>query len=85
MMNALLDAWDGEFSLPPFDRIADADFAPAFDAAMAQARANIAAIAANPEPPSFDNTIAALELAEDLLDRVAGVFFASVDMFSLFR
>jgi len=74
-MNALLDGWTGEFALPPFDRIRDEDFGPAFDAALAEARANIAAIAANPEAPDFANTIAALELAEGLLDRVSGVFY----------
>ena len=39
-MNALLDGWTGEFALPPFDRIRDEDFGPAFDAALAEARAN---------------------------------------------
>ena len=42
---------------------------------MAEGRAAVAAIAANPERPTFANTIAALELADDLLDRVAGVFY----------
>ncbi|MBE0554662.1 MAG: M3 family metallopeptidase [Rhodobacteraceae bacterium] len=74
-MNALLDGWTGDFALPPFDRIRDEDFGPAFDAALAEARANIAAIAANPDAPDFANTIAALELAEGLLDRVSGVFY----------
>jgi peptidyl-dipeptidase Dcp len=45
------------------------------DAALDEGRANIAAIADNPEPPSFANTIEALELADATLDRVAGVFF----------
>ena len=74
-MNALLSDWSTPFSLPPFDQIKDEDFAPAFDAALAEARANIAAIAATAEPPSYANTIEALELAEGLLDRVSGVFY----------
>ncbi len=74
-MNALLTDWTGDFALPPFDKITDADFAPAFDAALTQARANIAAIAENAEAPDFVNTIAALEGAEALLDRVSGVFY----------
>ena len=74
-MNALLTDWTGDFALPPFDKITDADFAPAFDAALTQARANIAAIAENAEAPDFANTIAALEGAEALLDRVSGVFY----------
>lgn len=74
-MNALLTDWTGDFALPPFDKITDADFMPAFDVALEQARANIAAIAGNPEAPDFANTIAALEAAEALLDRVSGVFY----------
>ncbi|NUB45100.1 M3 family metallopeptidase [Fertoebacter nigrum] len=75
MTNALLAEWTTPFALPPFGAIADDDFAPAFDAALAEARANIAAIADSPDAPTFANTIAAMELAEGLLDRVAGVFF----------
>ncbi|MCE6967314.1 M3 family metallopeptidase [Cereibacter sphaeroides] len=75
MTNPLLSPWTSAFELPPFAAIRDEDFAPAFDAALAEARGNIAAIAENPEPPSFENTISALELAEESLDRVAGVFY----------
>ena len=74
-MNALLTQWDTEFGLPPFAQISDADFGPAFDAALTQARANIAAIAGATEAPSFANTIEAMELAEAALDRVSGVFY----------
>lgn len=73
-MNALLGAWDGEFGLPPFGAIQDADFAPAFEAALADARANIAAITTEPQV-TFANTIEAMELAEVALDRVGGVFY----------
>jgi peptidyl-dipeptidase Dcp len=61
--------------LPPFAEIRDEHFAPAFDAALAEARANIGQIATNPDAPTFANTIDALELAEALLDRVSGVFY----------
>lgn len=74
-MNALLSPWNTTFSLPPFAEIRDEHFAPAFDAALAEARANIGQIAANPDAPTFANTIDALELAEALLDRVSGVFY----------
>lgn len=74
-MNALLTPWDGDFGLPPFAAVLDADFGPAFDAALSEARANIAAIAAAGEVPSFANVIEAMELAEGLLDRVGGVFY----------
>ncbi|MFO1141049.1 MAG: M3 family metallopeptidase [Amaricoccus sp.] len=74
-MNALLEAWRGPFSLPPFASIATADFAPAFEAALAEDRANLDAIAGNPEAPTFANTIEAMERAGRGLDRVAAVFF----------
>jgi peptidyl-dipeptidase Dcp len=75
MTNPLLAPWTGAFGLPPFAAITDDHFAPAFDAGLAEARAAIAAIAENPEAPTFANTIAALELAEGTLDRVSGVFY----------
>ena len=74
-MNALLTPWDTEFGLPPFAAISDADFGPAFDAALAEARTNIASIAGAADAPSFANTIEAMELAEAALDRVSGVFY----------
>jgi peptidyl-dipeptidase Dcp len=75
MGNPLLGDWVGEFALPPFGAIRDEDFAPAFDAALAEARANVAAIAANLDAPTFANTIEALEMSELALQRVAGVFY----------
>ncbi|MBZ4022754.1 peptidase M3 [Rhodobacter sp. TJ_12] len=75
MTNPLLAPGKGPFALPDFAAITDEDFAPAFDTALSEARANIAAIAENPDAPSFANTIEALELAEGTLDRVAGVFY----------
>jgi peptidyl-dipeptidase Dcp len=75
MTNPLLQDWETPFALPPFDLIEDAHFAPALDQALDQGRAAIQAIADNPEPPSFANMIEALERADRLLDRVAGVFY----------
>ena len=75
MSNILCMNWNTRFQLPPFDQISDEDFEPAFETALAEARENVAAIAEDPAPPSFENTIAALERADALLDRVAGVFF----------
>ena len=76
MTNPLLAVWDTPFGLPPFDLISDDDFAPAVDAALAEARANIAVIAANSEPASFANTIEALERADATLGRVLGAFYS---------
>ncbi len=75
MTNPLLADWNGPLALPPFAAIEDAHFAPAFDAALSEGRAAVAAIAENPEPPSFANTIETLEMADEALDRVAAVFF----------
>jgi peptidyl-dipeptidase Dcp len=73
-MNVLLETWDTQFGLPPFARIRDEDFGPAFDVALVRARAAIAAIAEGPGT-GFVEVIEALELAEGDLDRVAGVFY----------
>ena len=79
--NPLLAAWRGPFEAPPFDLVEPRHFRPAFEAALEQARAEIAAVAADPSEPSFANTIEALERSGRALDRVAKVFFnlASAD------
>ncbi|OXM46041.1 M3 family metallopeptidase [Amycolatopsis alba] len=63
------------YALPPFDRIADEHFLPAFEAGLAEHAAEIEEIAGSPEPPTFENTIAALEKSGRLLSRVSSVFF----------
>ncbi|RYI32799.1 MAG: M3 family peptidase [Acetobacteraceae bacterium] len=73
-MNVLLQEWDSPFGLPPFAAIRDDDFGPAFDEAIARARAAIIGIAEGPGT-SFAEVIEALELAEGDLDRVSGVFY----------
>ncbi len=75
MSNPLLGEWKTAFGLPPFGQIVDADFAPAFDVALAEARARVAEIAHDPAEPSFANVIEALELSEETLSRVSGVFY----------
>ena len=74
-MNRELTDWTGKFGLPRFDLIHDEDFAPAITATLAEADAAIEAIAANPEPASFANTVAALETAEQPLNNVCSVFY----------
>lgn len=80
-MNPELTRWTGPEGLPRFDLIDDMDVAPAFEAELAAAEAAMEAIAANPEPATFDNTVAALETAEDGLNRLLSVFYtlAGVD------
>ncbi|MFG6592100.1 M3 family metallopeptidase [Sulfitobacter sp. 1A12157] len=75
MTNPLLTEWETPFGIAPFDRISDEDFAPALDEALAAHRAEIDAIADNPEAPSFANTIEALEASGAALDKVLSVFF----------
>ncbi|HEY1492379.1 MAG TPA: hypothetical protein VGF35_07105, partial [Steroidobacteraceae bacterium] len=62
------------FELPPFDRIHDDDFLPAYQAGMAEQLREVAAIAHNPQPPTFDNTMVALERSGRLLQRVDSTF-----------
>ena len=76
MTNPLLAEWKTPFGLPPFDLISDDHFASAVDAALEEARANIAAIAENPDAPDFANTIEALERADETLGRVLGAFYS---------
>ncbi len=76
MTNPLLAAWDTPFGITPFAKISDDDFAPALDTALARHMAEITAIAENPEPPSFANTIEAMEGAGEALDKVLSVFFS---------
>ena len=73
--NPLLRPWTGPLGSPPFAAVRDEHFRSAFSAAIEEKRAEIAAIKANHEPASFENTILALERAGGALDRVAAVFF----------
>jgi len=62
------------FHAPPFDKIKDSDYQPAIDAGMAEQLKEVEAIANNPAPPTFENTLVALEKSGRLLDRVTNVF-----------
>ena len=75
MTNPLLKTWETPYGLPPFAEISDADFGPAFDAAMAEDLVEVEKVATNPEPPTFENTIEGLMRTGSALDRVAGVFY----------
>lgn len=73
--NPLLAPWTGPYGgVPPFDKVRVADFAAAAEAAMAQELAEVDAIAANPAPPTFENTIGALEQSGKTGDRVATLY-----------
>ncbi len=64
------------FEAPDFSRIKDSDYQPAIEEGMEQQLAEIDAIAGNPEAPTFENTIAAMEKSGRMLMRVSKVFFA---------
>ncbi|HEX7637089.1 MAG TPA: peptidase M3, partial [Burkholderiaceae bacterium] len=74
--NPLLVDWTTPFGLPPFDRLRAGHFPPAFEAAMRARRAEVEAIAANPAPPDFDNTVAAFDRSGRLLARIEAAFHA---------
>jgi peptidyl-dipeptidase Dcp len=63
------------YHLPPFDKIKDSDYVPAFERGMAEQLKEIDAIANNTDAPTFDNTVVAMERTGMLLTRVANVFF----------
>jgi peptidyl-dipeptidase Dcp len=75
MTNPLLQAWQTPFGMPPFESIQASHFEEAFESALKQHQAEIDAISNNPEPPSFDNTLLALEASGDLLNQTSNVFF----------
>src|SRR5438552_2670076 len=73
--NPLLQPWNTPYGLPPFADIAPAHFKPAFDQALKEQLAEVDAIGASPQPPSFDNTLAAFDRSGRLLARLDGLFY----------
>ena len=72
--NPLLTESPLPFHYPQFDQIQETDFAPAYEQGMAEELREVDAIARNPEAPTFDNTVVALERSGRLLDRVDRIF-----------
>ncbi|SFR41495.1 M3 family metallopeptidase [Litoreibacter janthinus] len=81
MTNPLLADWQTPFCLPPFSEFTDTDFAPGFEDALTEARAELAAIIENSDAPTFQNTIDALELMGEGMHKVLSPFYtlAGVD------
>lgn len=73
--NPLLEESPLPYGAPQFDRIRAGHYMPAFKAGIKEAKAEIDAIVANPEAPTFENTIEALEFSGRTLNRVAGIFY----------
>ncbi|MEL4891570.1 peptidyl-dipeptidase Dcp [Xanthomonas protegens] len=76
--NPLLTPSTLPFQAPPFDKIKDSDYLPAFEEGMKQHLAEIRKIADNPEPATFANTLEAMERSGETLTRVSRIFFGLV-------
>lgn len=70
-----LTHWTGPLHLPDFSSVRESEFGPVFDAALCAHQAEIDSIAANPEPATVDNTLAALELSGKALGHVSAIFW----------
>ena len=75
MENPLLTESTAPFGAPEFDKIKTEHYLPAFEAAIAEAKAEVDAIVANTEEPTFENTIEAMEYSGKTLNTVAGIFY----------
>ena len=73
--NPFFSEFDTPYGVPPFDKIKTEHYMPAFIEGMRQDSLDIEAIVNNPEPPTFENTIEALENSGAMLERVSSVFF----------
>lgn len=76
MQNPLFSSNSLQFNFPSFDKVKNEHYGPAFDAGMQEHLNEIAVIVDNNDPATFTNTIVAMELSGQLLDRVSRVFFA---------
>jgi len=74
-MKILTSTFQTKHNTAPFSQIKIEDYQPAFEETIAQARAEIDAIINNPEAPTFENTIEALDFAGQALDRLSSIFF----------
>jgi peptidyl-dipeptidase Dcp len=73
--NPFLSDWTTPFGVPPFEQIREEHYLPAFEKAIDDWRAEVEEIANNPEPPTFDNTLAALDSSGLLMNKVSSVFY----------
>jgi peptidyl-dipeptidase Dcp len=74
--NPLLEAYKTPYETYPFDRIRHEHYEPAIDEGILRLEQEIQSIADNPLPPTFENTVVALERSGELLGRIASAFFA---------
>jgi len=77
--NPLLQKWNTVYNTPPFSQIEDEHYLPAFIESAKIHKEEIQRIIDNPEPPSFENTIVALEQSGELLERTSKIFGAMLE------
>ena len=73
--NPLIEGWNTPYGIPDFGAVKEEHYIPAFEAGIAQQQAEIEAIIANTEEPTFANVVEAYEKSGAILDRVTGVLF----------
>ena len=73
--NPFFTEWDTPYGIPDFNAVEECHYLPAIEAGIAQQQAEIDAIIANTEAPTFENVVAAYEKSGAILDRVIGVLF----------
>ena len=73
--NPLLSEWNTPYGIPDFGAVKEKHYIPAVEAGISQQQAEIDAIIANTEEPTFENVVAAYEKSGAILDRVIGVLF----------
>ena len=73
--NPFLAEWNTPYGIPDFNAVQECHYLPAVEAGIAQQQAEIDAIIANPDAPTFENVVAAYEKSGAILDRVVGVLF----------
>ncbi|KQX10265.1 M3 family metallopeptidase [Flavobacterium sp. Root420] len=74
-MSVLLSKFNTKHNTAPFSQIKIEDYFPAFQEGITLAKAEIDAIVNNPEAPTFENTVVAMDFAGDILDRLSSIFF----------
>lgn len=74
--NPFMEAYTTPYEIPPFEQITPDDYLPAFEEGIKRQKAEIDSIIRNPETPTFENTILAMDMSGELLEKVAYVFFA---------
>ena len=80
--NPFYQEWDTPFGMPPFEQIKLEHYKPAMEKGIAEVKEQIAAITSNPDAPTFENTIEAMEKGGDLLDKTTNVFYGLIGSMS---